>query len=121
MICGSARTVWLRLPPESCSMMIAPRPVLAARAAPVVALLTIAATPGRDQSRVSTVATTIRYPYLAARPYALQSAAVIDFGPPLYGGRRSRVLIPAAPASAFWVSVSSSGSRQPADTRFTCV
>ena len=54
MICGSARTVWLRFPPASCIMITAPRPPRGMAAA------TILATPGRAQSRVSTVSSTIR-------------------------------------------------------------
>src|SRR5215469_7057115 len=121
MIWGRARTVWLLLPPESCSMMIAPCPWKPAAMLAPTAFVTIFLTPGLAQSFVSTVARTIRYPYLAARRYAVQSAGVMAFGSLLYGGRRSLVLMPAAPASAFCVSVSSSGSRQPADTRFTWV
>ncbi len=54
MICGSALTVSLRFPPESCIMMIAPRPCLG------IAAATILAIPGRAQSRVSVLASTIR-------------------------------------------------------------
>ena len=54
MICGSALTVWLRFPPESCIMMIAPRPL------PGHCRRDDLATPGRAQSRVSMLASTIR-------------------------------------------------------------
>jgi len=102
----SAATVCERSPPASCISSTWP-------VAPCgVELATIFATPGRCQSSLSLVVSTVRYPCCPARRMLSQAASSTASLPEEYGGRRRGVVTPAAPATASCASRSSSDCRQ---------